>query len=122
VKRETSPSSRSLAPPPAGDAGDLILYRTEDGRTRLEVRLVRESLWLSLNQLAVLFQRDKSFISKHIKSIFQDGKVDPAATVARFAAVQDEGGRAVSREIECYRLEVILAGWLLDGLKKGGAN
>jgi hypothetical protein len=98
------------APKPGGtDTGDLILYRTEDGRTQLEVRLVRESLWLSGNQIAALFKRDKSVIFKHIKSIFEDGELDPAATVARFATVQTEGGRTVSREIEFYRLEVVLA-------------
>ena len=104
-----SGDDRPLAPLHAEGTGDLILYRTEDGHTRLEVRLVRESIWLSLNQLAVLFQRDKSVISKHIKNIFEEGELDPAATVAKFATVQAEGSRAVSREIEFYRLEVILA-------------
>ncbi len=94
---------------PASDTGDLILYRSEDGRTKVEVRLVRDSLWLTLSQLAALFQRDKSVIFRHIKNILQDGEVDPATTVAKFATVQTEGVRPVSREIEFYRLEMILA-------------
>jgi hypothetical protein len=89
--------------------GQLVLYRTQDGRTRIDVRLIQESVWLTLNQIADLFQRDKSVISKHVKNIFESGEHDPARTVAKFATVQAEGGRSVSREIEFYRLEVILA-------------
>jgi hypothetical protein len=93
--------------PPEG-TGQLVLYRTEDGRTHIKVRLIQESVWLTLNQIADLFQRDKSVISKHIKHIFE-GELDPARTVAKFATVQTEGSRSVTREIEFYRLEVILA-------------
>jgi hypothetical protein len=94
--------------PPQGP-GELVIYQTADGETRLQVRLAGESVWLSLNQLAGLFQRDKSVISKHIKNIFAGGELDPSRTVAKFATVQTEGARSVAREIECYRLEVILA-------------
>jgi len=89
--------------------GEIILYQTEDGQTRIEARLTGETAWLSLNQLADLFQRDKSVISKHLKNIFEEGELDPAATVAKFATVQTEGARQVSREIECYSLEAVLA-------------
>lgn len=89
--------------------GEVVLYRTDDGRTRVQVRVVGDSAWLSLNQIADLFDRDKSVISKHIKNIFEEGEVDSERTVANFATVQLEGGRAVTREIEFYRLEVILA-------------
>ena len=89
--------------------GKLVLYRTEDGRIRIDVRLMQESVWLTLSQIADLFQRDKSVISKHIKNIFETGELDPERTVAKFATVQTEGGRSVTREIEFYRLEVILA-------------
>jgi len=94
--------------PPQGP-GELVIYQTADGGTRLQVRLAGESVWLSLNQLADLFQRDKSVISKHITNIFADGELDPSRTVAKFATVQTEGTRSVTREIEYYRLEVILA-------------
>jgi len=88
---------------------EVVLYQTKDGRTRVEVQFRGETAWLSLNQLAELFQRDKSVISKHIKNIFDTGELDPARTVAKFATVQTEGVRSVTREIEFYRLEVILA-------------
>jgi hypothetical protein len=89
--------------------GDFILYGTEDGRTRIEVRFSGETVWLSLNQMADLFQRDKSVISKHIKNVFEEGELKPEATVAKFATVQTEGGREVSREIEFYNLDVIIS-------------
>ena len=89
--------------------GEIVLYRTDDGQTRVHVRLVQDSAWLSLNQIAELFDRDKSVVSKHIKNIFEEGEIDPARTVAKFATVQTEGARSVTREIEFYRLEVILA-------------
>jgi hypothetical protein len=97
------------APVPPEGTGQLALYRTEDGRTRITVRLIQDSVWLTLNQIADLFQRDKSVISKHIKNIFESGELDPARTVAKFATVQTEGGRSVTREIEFHRLEVVLA-------------
>jgi hypothetical protein len=68
--------------------GQLVLYRTEDGQTRIQVRLVRDSAWLSLNQIADLFQRDKLVISKHIKNIFEEGELDPSRTAAELATVQ----------------------------------
>jgi hypothetical protein len=87
-----------INPSIASNAGDFLLYQTEDGGTRLEVRMGAETVWLSLNQLAELFQRDKSVISKHIRNIFQEGELNPSATVAKFATVQKEGGREVSRD------------------------
>ena len=88
---------------------DLILYQSEDGRTSLQVRLEGETVWLSLNQMADLFQRDKSVISRHIKNVFDDEELNPAATVAKSATVQTEGGKQVTREIEFYSLDVIIS-------------
>ena len=90
-------------------SSSLILYQTEDGRTRLEVRLQNETVWLSLNQMADLFQRDKSVVSRHIKNVFGDGELRPEATVAKSATVQAEGGKQVTREIEFYNLDVIIS-------------
>ena len=87
----------------------LILYQTEDGRTRLQVRLDGETAWLSLNQMADLFQRDKSVISRHISNIFSEGELTAAATVAKSATVQVEGRKQVTRDIEYYNLDVIIA-------------
>ncbi len=88
---------------------EIILYQTEDGHTRLEVKLANETVWLSLNQLAELFQRDKSVISKHIKNLYDERELTPGATVAKFATVQKEGPREISREIEFYNLDVIIS-------------
>ena len=87
----------------------FLLYQTSDGQTRLEVRLENETVWLSLNQLAELFQRHKSVISRHIKNVFEEGELKPDATVAKFATVQAEGGKQVARDIEFYNLDVIIS-------------
>jgi len=87
----------------------VLIYQTSDGANRLEVRLENETVWLSLNQLAELFQRDKSVISRHIKNVFEEGELKPEATVAKFASVQTEGGKQVTRDIEFYNLDVIIS-------------
>ncbi len=89
--------------------GEILLYETEDGQTRVDVRMEKETVWLSLNQLATLFQRDKSTISRHIKNIFEEGELEEPAAVAFFATVQIEGEREVQREIEFYNLDVIIS-------------
>ena len=104
--------------PPQGP-GELVIYQTGDGVTRLQVRLAGESAWLSLNQLADLFQRDKSVISKHIKNIFAEGELDPARTVAKFATVQKEGKREISRAIEYYNLDTVISVEYRVNSKKG---
>ncbi|MDD5095361.1 MAG: virulence RhuM family protein [Dehalococcoidia bacterium] len=88
---------------------ELILYQTEDGKTRIEVRLEGKTVWLSLSEMTELFQRDKSVISKHIKNIFEEGELKPEATVANYATVQQEGSRSVSRMIEYFNLDVIIS-------------
>src|SRR5690554_3352796 len=91
------------------EKGQILLYQTEDQGLRLECRFVGESLWLSLNQMAELFGRDKSVISKHLKAIFDEGELQREATVAKYATVQTEGSRDVERQIEYFNLDAILA-------------
>lgn len=91
------------------ERGEIIIYQTEDGLTKLEVEMRNETVWLSLDQMADLFQRDKSTISRHIKNIFSEGELDKIATVANFATVQNEGGREVTRQIEFFNLDVIIS-------------
>lgn len=93
----------------APDSTEFLLYETEDGRTRIDVRMAGETVWLSLTQLAELFGRDKSVISRHIKNVYDEGELTPAATVAFFATVQQEGERQVRRDIEFYNLDVIIS-------------
>lgn len=88
---------------------EFLLYETEDGQTRIDVRLVGETVWLSLTQLSELFGRDKSVISRHIKNVYDEGELTRPATVAIFATVQNEGGREILRDIEYYNLDVIIS-------------
>ena len=89
--------------------GELIMYQTEDGLTKIDVRMDRDTVWLSLDQMAELFQRDKSTISRHIKNVFQEGELTEEATVANFATVQSEGERQVTRNITYFNLDVIIS-------------
>lgn len=87
----------------------FLLYQTEDGKLKIDVRFQDETVWLSLNQMAELFQRDKSVISRHIKNVFDDGELSTEGTVAKSATVQVEGGKQVTREIEFFNLDVIIS-------------
>lgn len=90
-------------------SGEFLLYQTEDGQTRLETRLTGDTVWLSLGQMSTLFERDKSVISRHIRNIFEEGELQPDGTVAKFATVQTEGAKTVSRDIEYFNLDVIIS-------------
>ena len=89
--------------------GDLLLYQTEDGQTKIEVTLVNDTVWLAAEQMAELFQRNKSTISRHIKNAFESGELKPDSTVAFFATVQNEGTRKVERNIAYYNLDMIIS-------------
>ena len=89
--------------------GDVVVYEEKGGRVRLEVRLEGETVWLSLTQMAALFGRDKSVISRHLRTVFGTGELSRAATVAENATVQREGGREVSRQIEYFNLDAVLS-------------
>ncbi|WP_217125263.1 RhuM family protein [Hydrogenophilus thiooxidans] len=86
---------------------DFIIY--EGDHVRVEVRVEQENVWLSLQQLADLFDRDKSVISRHLRNIFASGELEREATVAKTATVQREGEREVVREIEYYNLDAIIS-------------
>ena len=87
----------------------VVLYQAPDGKVELEVRLEQETLWLSLNQMAELFDRDKSVISRHLGTIYREGELDRPATVANFATVQKEGGRDVLRQVDFYNLDAVIS-------------
>lgn len=86
--------------------GQFLLYQTEDGVSRIEVKFQGDTVWLSLNQMAELFQRDKSAISKHIKNIFEEGELPPNSVVAKFATTAADGK---SYQVEYYNLDVIIS-------------
>jgi hypothetical protein len=87
----------------------LILYQTEDGQTQIQVIMQDETVWLTQKEMADLFQRDKSVMSRHIQNVFKEGELEPKATVAKIATVQQEGDRTVTREVEYYNLDVIIS-------------
>jgi hypothetical protein len=87
----------------------FLIYQSEDGATRIDVLLEAETLWLSQKQLAELFGKAKGTISEHVKHIFEDGELTPAATVRLFRTVAAEGERTVTREVEHYNLDMVLA-------------
>lgn len=89
--------------------GNIILYQTEDGKSRIEVTLCNDTVWLTADQMAELFQRNKSTISRHIKNVFEDGELNPDSTVAFFATVQNEGDRTVERNLAYYNLDMIIS-------------
>lgn len=93
--------------PPSENTGNLLLYQTEDGATRVEVRFQDEMVWLNQAQLADLFQTTKQNISLHIKNIFDENELQPEATVKEYLTVQTEGKRQVQRAIEYYNLDII---------------
>lgn len=91
------------------DNGQIILFQTQGGETKIEVRLSNETVWLTADQMAELFQRNKSTISRHIKNIYESGELEQNRTVAFFATVQDEGGRKVERNLAFYNLDMIIS-------------
>jgi hypothetical protein len=94
------------APKPASE---LILYQTEDGRTRIECRFEGETLWLTQALIAELFQKDVRTINEHLVNIFDEGELSREATIRKLRMVRTEGKREVTREIEHYNLDAILA-------------
>ena len=85
---------------------ELIIYQTEDGKTKIDVHMENETVWLSLDQMAELFQRDKSTISKHIKNIFAEGELTREAVVANFATTATDGK---TYQVDHYNLDVIIS-------------
>src|ERR1035438_8675862 len=101
--------SRSTPNDPLRPTGEIVLYQTEDGRTRVECRFVDETLWLSQALIAELFQKDVRTINEHLQNVFAEGELDEGATIRKFRIVRREGVRGVEREIEHYNLDAILA-------------
>jgi len=96
--------TRNLAP-----RSEIILYQSEDGRTRIDVRLEDETVWLSQKMMAELFQKDVRTINEHIKNIYAENELLPEPTIRKFRIVQTEGSRQVAREVDFYNLDVIIS-------------
>lgn len=98
--------------------GDLIIYQDENNKIEIEAFLYNETIWLPLNKIAELFEKDKSTISEHIKNIFDEQELSKDSTVGNFPTVQMEGNRKVNRNIDYYNLDLIIAVRIQDKFKK----
>ncbi len=94
---------------PNDNQGDVIIYQAEDGKTKINVRFVDESVWLTQQQLVKLFDSSKANISEHIKNIYEEGELDEESTVRKFRTVQIEGEREVTRTVAHYNLDMIIS-------------
>ena len=87
----------------------IVIFKPEGANTSIEVQVNDDTVWLHRNQLATLFDRDVKTIGKHINNVFKEAELDKKATVAKYATVQKEGGREVTRKVEHYNLDVIIS-------------
>ena len=91
------------------DKGNIIVYNTEDGNAKIEVRLENENVWLTQQQMAELYQSSRTNIVEHIKHIYEEQELDESSTCRKFRQVQTEGKRQVSREMPFYNLDMIIS-------------
>lgn len=89
--------------------GDIVIYQTDEGDTKIDVRFVDETVWLTQAQLCELYQTSKANVSEHIKNIFLEEELEEKSTVRKFRTVQIEGARKVSRELTHYNLDLIIS-------------
>ena len=89
--------------------GEIVIYQTENGQTKIDVRFEDETVWLTQAQLVDLYGSSKANVSEHIKHIFEEQELSKEATVRKFRTVQIEGSRQVEREVECYNLDMIIS-------------
>ncbi|MCA9391940.1 virulence RhuM family protein [candidate division WWE3 bacterium] len=88
---------------------NLIIYQGQSGKIEFKGDLEKQTVWANLNQISELYGRDKSVVSRHINNIFKERELTKSSTVAKFATVQIEGSRSISREIEFYNLDMIIS-------------
>ena len=94
------------------DKGEIIIYQSEDGNVQLDVRLQDETVWLTQDQLSILFGKAKSTISEHISNIFNEGELDESVVVRKFRITTPHGaiaGKTQTHDILCYNLDVIIS-------------
>ena len=107
-RRTPAPRARRKADeaPTTPSETEFLLYETEDGNTRIDVRMLGETVWLSLTEMANLFGRDKSVISRHIKNVFDEGELVADSVVANFATTAADGNKY---QVTNYNLDVIIS-------------
>ncbi len=108
--KDQNPSPPTRSPEDEGTIvptgkGEILLYQTEDGRTRVECRFQDETIWLSQAMMAELYQIGVGTVNHHLKAIHDDKELDPGTTIRSYRIVRQEGGREVVRQIEHYNLD-----------------
>jgi hypothetical protein len=101
--------TENLPAPAPEPSGQVVLYQSQDGTTRIEVRLEGDTVWLPQRPIAELFQVSVPTVNEHLKGIYNDDELDPRATNRDFRIVQTEGKRHLTRQIDHYNLDAILA-------------
>src|SRR5580704_16105174 len=96
----------STTPPPGGQ---FLVYQSEEGKVKIDVRLENETVWLTQQHMAELFQTTQQNISLHIQNIYQEGELQPEATHKESLSVRQEGSRSVQRRVEIYNLDAIIS-------------
>ena len=94
------------------DKGQIILYQTQDGESKLEVTLANETVWLTIDQMAELFQRNKSTISRHVRNVFEEGELNREVVVAKYATTTQHGainGKFQTHLVDYYNLDMIIS-------------
>ena len=91
------------------EKSEIKIYKTPEGKTSIEVKFEKETVWLNQYQLEELFETDRTTINKHILNIYKSGELSEKSTCAKIAQVQKEGNRIVKRKIKYYNLDVIIA-------------
>ena len=91
------------------EKGQFLVYETEDGQIKIDVRLEDETVWLTQRLMAELFQKDVRTINHHIQSIYEEGELEPTPTIRKYRIVQTEGKRQVSRIVDFYNLDMIIS-------------
>lgn len=89
--------------------GEIVIYHAPDGGVELDVRLEKETIWLSQKQMSLLFDKDTDTIGLHLRNIFKEGELEEAATTEESSVVQIEGKRQVQRKIRFYNLDAIIS-------------
>ena len=85
---------------------EIIIYQSEDGLTHIDVKIDNDTVWLTLDQMAALFDRDKSTVSRHIKNVFDEGELERESVVAKFATTAADGK---TYQVDYYNLDVIIS-------------
>ena len=91
------------------NSGEILIYQNQEGNIKIDVKLESETVWLTQAQIALLFGKGRSTITEHIANVFKEGELQENLTCRKFRQVQNEGRRAVERDIEFYNLDVIIS-------------